>query len=612
MADVSKVRGFQRFWRRQALLASLAVGLLGTVQTVHAAENVATHKQVRSVVPTWEGTRLHLNTFCVGPDRQLYLCCQGPNTENPGMILVMTGEGELVRGIRLDFAPQAINFSEAGKMFVSGSGKVARLSAKGEVEISKDAPNIRNREEMEEELKKAAEEQRKMVTQSYNDQLDQIKKQIAALQAETEKADPADEKGAAKRKRRMKMLEQQQTQWETIVKDVEQSYSAQNGDAMLQQMMRSSGLAVAKTDIFVSLPMTTGYGYSIYRLDHDLENPKVVVKNVGGCCGQLDIQSDGENLMIAENTSFKVAMFNRDGKRIGDFGKRGRDQEDGFGSCCNPMNVRCCENGEILTAESSIGDIKRFSKDGEFLGLVGRASVGGGCKHVAIGWDSERNWHFMMNQDKSSVAVLVPRDQAPEETDEEKESRIAMEGLGKKLIGTWEIDDGAPAGNADGGLAVASYLTQSYGHLEFGPDGELIARPATPKKPQVAKAEGSSEEKTGVFGALAAALGLDGEPADTSATEAAVQAMVVGTMNRKSTWKALSQSDTKLHFVMVEDDVQGYGASVRWISDDEIELSWFYGTPETSMAEGTNRYKRISCDACGKTCAKPESTSEGQ
>ncbi len=71
------------------------------------------------------------------------------------------------------------------------------------------------------------------------------------------------------------------------------------------------------------------------------------------------------------------------------------------------MNVRYV-NGEILTAESSIGHIKRFSKDGEYLGFIGTASIAGGCKHVAIGFDTERDQHYMMNIDRSNVAVLIP------------------------------------------------------------------------------------------------------------------------------------------------------------------------------------------------------------
>lgn len=602
-----RANGFCFFGMVLAMLASMSSMLQGV-------EATATHKQVRSIVPRWNDSPAHLNTFCVGPDSLLYMCCGPVDGANSGAILVYTGEGELSRSIPLEFVPQAINFSTEGKCFVAGSGKIARLSTEGTVEIVRDAPNIGNREEMVEELKKAAEEQKKMITESYSQQLEQIESQIARTKKEIENADPADEKGAKKRQRRLKMLEQQQEQWQSMIKQFDESFAVQSEDMVLRQMMRATGIAVSNTDVFVSLPKAAGYGYSIHRLDHDLENATVVVKDVGGCCGQLDIQSDGENLLIAENTSFKVGIYNRDGKRRDSWGQRGRDKADGFGSCCNPMNVRCCANGEILTAESSIGDIKRFSKDGEFLGLIGRASVGGGCKHVAIGWDNERNWHYMMNQDKSSVAVLVPIDQAPAETEEEKVSRLAMEGLGRKLLGTWEMVDAPSVEASDSGVVdMSSYLNQSHGHLEFGMDGALISRPVvkakTANQTESAKVTQQEQESgSGVIGILATVLGATVSsatevPNDEVPNEDAVAvAMVQAMAQRKSTWKALAQNGDQLDFVMIEEDVQSYGGTVTWINDDEIDVIWFYGSPETKMQQTPVRFKRISRDACGKSC----------
>lgn len=576
---------------------------------VHAVEAVASHKQVRSIVPFWKNSPAQLNTFCVGPDRLLYLCCGSASstTGTAGVILVYSGDGQRVRDIPLEFVPQAINFGTDGKCFVAGSGKIARLSSVGEVEIVKDAPNIGNREEMAQELKKAAEEQKKTITESYTQQLEQIEAQITRVKKEIDGADPEDEKGAKKRQRRLKMLEQQQEQWQTMLKQFDDSFALQSEEMVLGRMMRATGIAVSKQDVFVSLPKAAGYGYSIHRLDHDLENPTVVVKDVGGCCGQLDIQSDGDHLFIAENTAFKVGIYDRDGKRQDSWGQRGRDKVDGFGSCCNPMNVRCCENGEILTAESSIGDIKRFSKDGEFLGLIGRASVGGGCKHVAIGWDTTRDWHYMMNEDKSSVAVLVPKDQAPAETEEEKVSRLAMDGLGRKLLGTWEMVDAPTEGNQEtGSFDVNNYLNTSHGHLEFAGDGSLIARPVV-KANAAAKTESQpvetreAEKGSGVIGILATVIGSSVALAGGDDANLAI-AMTQAAAQRRSTWKALAQHDELLDFIMIEDDVQSYGGTVKWISDDEIEMTWFYGSPESKMQQTPVRFKRISRDACGKSC----------
>jgi hypothetical protein len=101
------------------------------------------------------------------------------------------------------------------------------------------------------------------------------------------------------------------------------------------------------------------------------------------------------------------------------------------------MNVRCCKGGDILAAESSIGNLKRFSQDGKLVQLVGKAKIGAGCKHVAVAWDATRDRYYMMNVDKGSICSLWPLSQAPEVTPDELAAKQAKEGLGKKLAGTW-------------------------------------------------------------------------------------------------------------------------------------------------------------------------------
>ncbi len=616
-----------RHWLATCALVSSLTG------SSMAADSEATHKQIRAIVPEMNGREAHLNTFCVGPDNNLYMCCtpnaQPTSAEVLGAVLVYTGEGKLVKEINLDFAPQAINFGSDGILFVAGSGKVAKISGKGEILVAKDAPNIGNKEEMMAQLKEAAEKQSKQVLESYSRQIEQIDKQIAKLENEAAEAKEKEaseevEKATKRRDRRLKLLNQQKEQFQSIADNFKQSFQVQADDSAMARLMRSTGIAVSKEDVYVSLPMAAGYGYGIWRMNHDLEEPKLVVEDVGGCCGQLDIQSDGEHLLIAENTAFQVGFYDRDGKRLNGWGKRGRNEPDGFGSCCNPMNVRCCSNGEILTAESSIGDIKRFSADGEFLGLVGRASVGGGCKHVALGWDSSRNWHYMMNQDRSHVAVLVPNDQAPDETEEERISREAMEGLGKKLIGTWELvtekGKGKSAGGADEPVEMDNYLTQMYGHMEFAGDGTFQSSPLKVAKVQAprsattvtvtlaepAQETTSSDNGEGKAKAVPALKLIPatktGSNEEEQATEAEMNdAIALAASNRKAKWKALQQRENEVDFVTIEDEVQGYGASVKFVSDDEIALTWFYGAPNLKMSEEL-RYKLISKDACGQKC----------
>jgi len=91
----------------------------------------------------------------------------------------------------------------------------------------------------------------------------------------------------------------------------------------------------------------------------------------------------------------------------------------------------------------------------------------------------------------------------------------------------------------------------------------------------------------------------DGVESDDAALAAA---MAQAAAQRKSTWKALGQTDDQLDFVMIEEDVQSYGGTVKWINDEEIDVLWFYGSPENKMQNKPVRFKRISTNACGKTC----------
>ena len=538
-----------------------------------------THKQVRAIAPEMNGREAQLHTFCVGPDNNLWMCCSpaGATAEKAdikGAVLVYNGEGKLLKEIGLSFVPQAINFAPSGALFVAGSGKVAKLNPEGSIEVEKDAPNIGNKEEMIAELKKAAEAQVEQMVASYTKQLKAVENQIAKFK---EPAEDETEAQTKKRERRLRLLEQQKEQFEQNKESIKTSMATQVDESAMGRLLRSTGLAATDKDIFVSCPATKGYGYVIYRMNHQLEEPSPVVEDVGGCCGQLDIQTDGEHLLIAENTAFQVGFYDRDGKRLNGFGKRAGKDQEGFGSCCNPMNIRCC-NGEILTAESSIGHIKRFSKEGEYLGFIGTASIGGGCKHVALGFDSSRNWHYMMNVDRSHVAVLIPKDQAPLETEEEKVSREAMEGIGRRLIGTWEIVPNKNAKKADDDASMDNYIAQQYAHLEFAGDGSLVASPTVTGK--------SGEEKSDIVGAVLATVA---GAADQS--------------ERK--WTALGATDGKLEMVMIEDSIRSYGATVEFIGDDQATFTWFYGSPKQLLG-GSSTYKLLTKDACGQKCKEGE------
>ena len=98
--------------------------------------------------------------------------------------------------------------------------------------------------------------------------------------------------------------------------------------------------------------MSKGYGYAVWRTDQAFANPKQIVKGLSGCCGQMDIQAVGDDVFVAENSRHRIVRYNRDGEEVGKFGKTDREGlGEGFGGCCNPMNLCFTVDGGLLAAE---------------------------------------------------------------------------------------------------------------------------------------------------------------------------------------------------------------------------------------------------------------------
>ncbi len=135
----------------------------------------------------------------------------------------------------------------------------------------------------------------------------------------------------------------------------------------------ASGVTVCDKYFFVAL----GVGGSlratedVVRLDRDLQNPVVIVKKQFGCCAHLDLDVKDDVLLVAENSRHRVNRLNFEGEKLSSWGKRDRTNIEGFAACCNPTNIDFGPNNVLYTAESGVGRVKRYTADGEYLGLVG-------------------------------------------------------------------------------------------------------------------------------------------------------------------------------------------------------------------------------------------------
>ncbi len=560
-------------------LASLLIVFPDNVrcETPPAKEFSATHKQARSIKPMHDGKPITLNTFCLDKDGNILACVGGDNfeyvmnedgaqeakkSEAARLVQVYSPEGEVLRSIELSFKPTAINQAPDGSVFVAGDGKVAHLSAIGELLSTADSPHIGDMETFKQRVEEGAKKQVDEMTQMFRDQVNNIDERIHKLNEKPE-ADLTE-----REKKRLATHQEQKKLYVDQLKSTEEMYSQMfSGEQMLSQKMGITALAVTSKDIFLCCNSLEGYGYEVWRLTHEFSEPTKVVSDLGGCCGQCDIQATDDHLVLAENTKFKVALLDRDGERKADFGKGDRKAIDGFGSCCNPMNVRCCDNGDILTAESSVGTIKRFNKNGELVGVIGKAKIGGGCKHVALGFDSKRDRYYMMNVDKSHICVLVPNAEAPEITPDEALANEAREGLGKKLVGEWSLDGKTPSDSksaiADQPSVLGTFLQGLLGGEETSSDGAVVDAAATDPY-------ASSYFKFEADGQLTMSGGQFSEG--------------------ENAWEPVRQEGNTLIVSQIQEDIQYYEYKIEFVTDDEATISMTFNDQVMS----SNRFKRVA------------------
>ena len=184
-----------------------------------------------------------------------------------------------------------------------------------------------------------------------------------------------------------------------------------------QRGIRVAGMAVTRDYLFV----TFGSGWSLsakaklYRFTRDLESPSLLADGLRGCCQRCDIASRDGTIYLAENTAHRVVKYDTDGKVLAKWGSRGRTGLDGFGSCCNPMNLCFDAAGNLYTAESGLGRVKRSTPDGQFLDLVGYAGVtrfsnAGGlaasCSNIAIAATPDGDRVYLMDYKDNKIRVL--------------------------------------------------------------------------------------------------------------------------------------------------------------------------------------------------------------
>src|SRR6266850_4103651 len=298
-----------------------------------------------------------LKTFCLNAEGNL-LACFAPNEtglKNAPGIRVYSPKGELLKTLPLGIKPGAICVAKDGSIFVAGDGRLLKLDATGKVLASAESPVAK-------ETVTISKETEEMVLEMVKQTKRPIKEELARMKTSLE-----------------------------------------------QRRADVTGLAVTDQDVFMAVPAPSDFSFRVYRFDRALQNPKLVVEKLRGCCGQMDIQAHDGKLWIPHNARHAVETRDREGIELTKFGTAGRVKATDFGGCCEPKNLRMLPNGDILAAESGPPTcIKRFSASGKFKEVIAVANnAKGDCVRVTVEMSPDGHRYYMLDTTRDAIRIFA-------------------------------------------------------------------------------------------------------------------------------------------------------------------------------------------------------------
>lgn len=408
-----------------------------------------THKQGAVIaINSGDLAKAESTCFCLCAQDSLLVGCGGEVKE----IRCFDSAGKHLKSMPLPVTPEAINVAPDGTILVAGEGRLLRLSPEGEELANVESPHAAalQGKKMLKKLRAEIVQQQKQQVEMYSTQTKQYEKMIERTQKQLDEANakldeskdkiidamvaewadgdgeatsPANKRTligeyqAAKRKPTMlttqlKSYTQAKKQWDEIV--AQQSQRAELTDEQLEEYVKSSlqrKLAIASisaTDdtVFFATNAPVGYGFVVWKANADFSEGELIVKDLSGCCGQMDVQASADGVFVAENSRHRVCRYDENGKLVCTWGKGAQSGVEGFGSCCNPMNLAFGKLGDVYTAEDTTGRIKRYSPDGELLSVVGAAEVVPGCKKTSIAVAKSGDQVYMLDITRHQVVRL--------------------------------------------------------------------------------------------------------------------------------------------------------------------------------------------------------------
>lgn len=354
---------------------------------------------------------MRINTFCMDKTGNLLAACGS----GPGQIRVFNPDGQLLETWNVRIAPDAINVDQDGTIYVAGSGKLLKLDNKGKILMTKEAPHAKAVKENNVKLREQVVQQMKARSSTVVNMVPRLEKMIKQIKDKSKTPTEQDKKRILTYERILERYKKMEHTVKKVKEPTDQEVDAQVA-VMSKRKLRVSSISANENEIFIACSAIKGYGYEVWRTDKNFDNPTVIVKGLRGCCGQMDVQCSNDGIFVAENSRHRVNHYDRNGKLIKYWGKRDRNGVEGFGSCCNPMNVAVGRAGEVYTAESNLGYIKRYSADGKYLDFVGKVKLVPGCKNVSIMVSPDGDRVYMMDLTRNHIIVMARKPTATAST----------------------------------------------------------------------------------------------------------------------------------------------------------------------------------------------------
>jgi hypothetical protein len=388
-----------------------------------------THEQTGTITIPMGDQKARIHSFCLDSNGNLLATCggervvfsrgekgimEGKLVEEPSAVRVISPEGKLLEKWSLKTTPQSICVGRDGSVYCGGQGVLTKFDSKGKILKTVDSPQvaelpplpeilkIEDEPKLTEEEQKAKDEKiaelRKLMAESIKE-MGEFRKEGLDIGDEEERAQLD-----ARREKATAAYQAAAVELQVLTVSAHLRSLRERSSAMRKRAV--TGITVSDKDLFVVCYAVKGYGFEVWRMNLDMSEPKKIVSKLRGCCGQMDIQASDGKLYVAENARKRVVSYDRDGEKLTSWGSSNKSAPDGFGSCCNPMNIRFGPDGVVYTSESNVGRIKRFSPEGELLGVLGTVTIVPGCKHVPIGISKDGEKVFLLDITRSHIVVM--------------------------------------------------------------------------------------------------------------------------------------------------------------------------------------------------------------